>query len=149
MFKRKISMLTVLIFFVITLTGCTFNVTNNFNIPEEKKHFKLELFNDCKSEIYGYRVEYYLDGKPIGGMAGSNADESKLSSRYAFPVMFYENNFPENSDLSTFQFQVIVLDKEMNESEPTEMISLAAEFGESYDVWVSGSFENGFSVVME
>ena len=150
MYLKKIKKFSVLalILFTLALTGCTFNITNNFSPPEEK-HFTLKLFNDCKSDIYGYRVEYFLDGNPIGGMVGCNADESKLSGKDALQMLFYEKHFPEDSDLSAFQIEISVLDKEMNESEPADVISWAAEYGKSYDIRIGGSFEDGFSAVRE
>lgn len=147
MFKKRTLSVLMLILFALSLTGCTFHIVNNFGYGE--RHFTLELYNDCKSDIYGYRVEYMLDGKPVGGTVGSNADESKLSKASALKMIFNETYFPKDSDLSTLQIEVSVLDEEMRESEPSDVISLNAEYGKSYKVIVSGSFENGFSAERE
>ncbi len=102
------------------------------------------LSNDCKSDIYGYRLEYYLDGKPIGGQGVSHADESKLSKKQNMKVVFDENDFPDESDISAFQIEIYVLDSNLNESGPTDIVEISAEYGKKYEISVSGSFEDGF-----
>ena len=140
---RKILSVFTLLLLTLSTTGCTLHIENNFGNVE--KRFTLKLYNDCKDDIYGYHVEYYLDEKPIGGTVGQNADESEISGKYALQLAFYESYFPEGADLSKFQFEISVLDGEMRESEFTEVVELAAEYGKSYDIRVNGSFDEGFS----
>ncbi len=143
--KRAAKIITVLTFILYTLafTGCTFRIVNNFGIADVKS-FVLTLSNDCKSDIYGYRIEYYLDGKPIGGQVAINADESKLSKKQNMEAVFGENFFPDEADISAFQIEIYVLDENMNESEPTDIVAISAEYGKKYEISVNGSFEDGF-----
>lgn len=147
MFKKRFLSITILILFVLSLTGCTLHIENNFGYRERR--FTLELYNDCKCDIYGYQVTYMLDGKPVGSMGASNADESEISDVFALKMIFTEKDFPEDFDLSKFEIEISVLDEEMGESEPTDVISWAAKYGESYNIRVSGNFEDGFEAERE
>lgn len=82
-------------------------------------------------------------------MGASNANESEVSDVFALKMIFTEKDFPEDYDLSKFEIEISVLDKEMKESEPTDVISWAAEYGKSYNIRVGGSFEDGFEAERE
>lgn len=144
----KISAVTALILYTLALTACTFRIVNNFGVTDTK-FFVLTLTNNCKNDIYGYRIDYYLDGKPIGGQSVTNADESKLSSDKDINVTFYENNFPDEADLSTFQVEIYVLDEDLKESEPTNIVEISAKYGKKYEVYVNGNFEDGFTAEVD
>ena len=143
--KRAAKIITVLtlILYTLAFTGCTFKIVNNF-VVKDTKFFIITLSNDWKSDIYGYRLEYYLDGKPIGGQGVSHADESELSKKQNMKVVFDENDFPDESDISAFQIEIYVLDSNLNESDPTDIVEISAEYGKKYEISVSGSFEDGF-----
>ncbi len=140
----KIFAAAALILYTLIQTACTFRIVNNFDV-KDTEYFVLMLSNNCKSDIYGYRIEYYLDGKPTGGQSVTHADESKLSKNQDMKVTFYENNFPDEADISAFQIEISVMDKDFNESEPTNIVEISAEYGKKYEISVSGSFKDGFT----
>ncbi len=59
-------------------------------------------------------------------------------------AVFGENFFPDEADISAFQIEIYVLDENMNESEPTDIVAISAEYGKKYEISVNGSFEDGF-----
>lgn len=138
--KHKI--IVVLLFALLLLCACN-NVGTQ--IEPNESTFLVNFHHDCSDDIYGIHFEYYLDGTPIGGGVVGNANGSKLSTKDVLVKDFISDDFPENAELSQFELELFVVDKNGDEYQCNSVLNFSVEYGKTYDISIAGSYKEGFS----
>ncbi len=139
--KRTIGIMLILAL-VFCLGACTEEK------PEQKEDaFILEVINECDDEVYGFHIEYSLDGQNVSGGGGVNADGSAVSKSDSFYFEFNKKDKADSDDISALTAQINVITDENGAEIPIdEKVSLNAKFGEAKSVVVRGNAESGYTV---
>jgi len=107
--------------------------------------FRLAIRNSSTAAIYGFDMDYYLDGKPIGSSATVNADGSALSNGSETVFEFLPKDFPEGTTaiaLSGFSFDLYVLDKDGNRSSLVKKAKISAKYSWTFPYTLSGGWDS-------
>lgn len=115
-------------------------------IEANESTFLVNFHVDCNEDVYAIHFEYYLDGTPVGGGKTGNADGSRITAGDVFTKDFIPKDFPEGADLSQFQLEIFVIDKNGDEYPSDSILSFETEYGKVYDISIAGSCKNGVSV---
>lgn len=111
--------------------------------------FYLHLAQKSGEEIGSISVGYYLNGKLVGSTGIMNADETPISKGETMTFEFASQDLGESAtsfDLSSFQFDIAVTDREGKELWRSEPIALSAAYGWNYYYTLTGNQADGFSV---
>lgn len=140
--KHRISVIFLTMLLLFALCAC-----NNVGTPIEANEsaFLVNFHVDCNEDVYGIHFEYYLDGVPAGGGLTGNANGSKITTGDVFVKDFIPDDFPENADLSQFQLEILVVDKNGEEYPCSSVLNMAVAYGNTYNLSITGSYKDGFS----
>lgn len=140
--KRKI---IAAIFILLSLLGLCACNNDGTQIEANENTFLIDFHIDCDEDVYGIHFEYYLDGVPVGGGLTGNANGSKITARDVLAKDFIPDDFPESADLSRFQLEILVVDKNGEEYPCDSILNIVVAYGSTYDLSITGSYEDGFS----
>lgn len=93
--------------------------------------FRISIRNACEGDVYGLYMDYYLDGKMIGGRGTVFADGSPFKKGEETVFEFLSQDLPAGVSaigLSSFSFDLYALDAEGNETLVQKGISVPAKY---------------------
>lgn len=140
--KHKAIVALLILLSLLGLCAC-----NDVGTPIEANEstFLVNFHVDCNEDVYGIHFEYYLDGTPAGGGLVGNADCSQIAKDDVLVKDFISKDFPENAELSQFQLEIFIVDKNGDEYPCDSILNIAVAYGKTYDISITGSCEDGFS----
>lgn len=150
--------LTIIAIIVLTFGFLFLSINNKRDIEVANDEISLRIQLDTREDIGLIIIDYSTDDE--SGIIGiGNADKSMLKHNDLVIENFTKENFENPSDIKklTLQFKVITdcTEPNMDFDYPKEYtkildpISLEAEFGESYNIIISGDKTNGYKAVLE
>lgn len=132
------------VFILLLLFGLWACKDSDTPIEANESTFLVNFHVDCNEDVYAIHFEYYLDGTPAGGGLVGNADGSRIPAGDVFTKDFIPKDFPEDADLSQFQLEICIVDKSGDEYPCDSILSFAVAYEKTYDIWITGSCEDGF-----
>ena len=114
-----------------------------------EKESKVQILNQCSSEIYGIHLEYYLGEQAVGGqMISYNPKmDGPLQTEEAFAIALSQNDFPNGADLSAFGMELFVVTRSQEERPVGKRPDFAAEFDPVYPFARKGDEQKGFAIL--
>lgn len=112
---------------------------------QEEGAFHVVIRNNSDAEIYGYEMNYYIDGVQIGTRGGINADNTPLTHGDEFNFDFIPQDMPQETSaisLSKFSFDLYVLGADGEKTLVCENVPVSAKYGWCYFF----SLADGFGV---
>ena len=111
--------------------------------------FVITVVNRSEVEPATLHMLYATDGETWGGGIMSNADGSPIEKGAPMSWQFLPQDFPEGADLTTFSIAYTAVLEDGTELPCGEAVSIAAAYGESYILELTGSAANGLSLLPE
>lgn len=123
---------------ILTLLICFMAGCGTRTVPPGER-FVVSVINETGADVYAIRLAYALGSKTLGSVEGCHADNSPIKPGDSMSFEFLREDFPENADLSQLSLQLQAFDPHHNASTPKIPITVAAVYGGSYEIRLSGS----------
>lgn len=140
--RRRIIGMLFIALLMLSLCACR---NGDGTVQANEDAFLVQFHIDCEADVHAVHFEYYLNGIPVGGGGFGNANNSKIAATDVYTKDFNVEDFPEDADISLFQLEIFVVDQAGNEYSCNRILDIAAEYGKSYEISITGSRRDGFS----
>ena len=114
---------------------------------QEEGTFWLNIHNSSDAGIYGFAVDYYLNGELLGSRTLENADNTAITEDSDIEFDFVPADFPEGTsaiNLFGFSFDLSVIGSDGNETLVYKDMKVSAKYAWTFYYSLSGDFEHGF-----
>ncbi len=148
--KKTAILALVMALALLTLAACTNSPASNDDLTNsvEDNAFEIAITNNCDTEIYGIHQEYYVAQEPIGGGDVTIAEGVPLKAGETIPFTFTSQDFPNDTDISLFEIEIFVILKDKKEQAAQQTVAIDAQFGNVYDISLTGNETDGFSIAL-
>jgi len=137
----------IICYLLCIILSCGVCACGNINeevIKPDDNTFLVNFLNYCEEDVYEILFEYYLNDTSIGGGGVENADGSAFIEGDILTREFINKDFPESADTKDFGMEIFVVDQYGKEYPCSSKISFEAEYGEVYDILLTGDSQRGF-----
>lgn len=139
--KRRMQLVLITVVLLFSLSACN-------QQPSKDNEVTVSIVNNSKDEIYGIRIEYFVDRQWLGGILASADPDMTKPFEKSEKMYFGVPKLNENESSSDIPFGMLVyVYLEDSRNVPIQfMWEWSAEYNTEYTFEVSGTEETVFSL---